>query len=185
MGIPEVGGWRVPSCLRERVTRVRIGGKQSVVKKQFRNHLVGIVFMLAMTAIGSAAERSGGQNDLKWERDVRIAWQSAVATDRPLLLFLTMDDCIYCKKMKKTTLRDRQVVRDLHRQFVSVALNVKDAPDLVKRLKVKAFPTTVIIETNGDVVESISGFQTVKQLRERLHTTLRQMAQQRRETRRR
>ncbi len=156
-----------------------------MVKKPFQNYLSSVLIVLALTALGSASEPSRGSHSLNWEQDIRSAWQLAVKADRPMLVFLTMDDCIYCKKMKRTTLRDRQVVRDLQSQFVSVTLNVKDAPDLVKLLKVKSFPTTVIIETNGDVVESIAGFQSVKQLRERLHKTLRQVAQQRGAARRR
>ena len=66
-----------------------------------------------------------------------------------------------------------------------VALNVKEAPDLVQRLEVKSLPTTVIIETNGDVVDSISGYQTPKQLRQRLHATLRLVAQERENAQRR
>ncbi len=98
--------------------------------------------------------------------------------DRPLLVFLTQDCCRYCEKMKRTTLQDHHVVDDLTRYFEPVALNLKDAPDFVQQLKVKSFPTTVIIMTDGDVIESISGYQTVKQMRERLHAALRLVAQE-------
>ena len=75
-------------------------------------------------------------------------------------------------------MKDRLVVGDLSKHFEPVTLNVKDAPEFVDQLRVKSFPTTVIIKPNGDVVEAISGYQTVKQLRERLHATVRLVAQE-------
>ncbi len=153
-----------------------------VVNKQIRNYLSVVVVLLAVAATAHAADRSRGRHKLNWDQDVRQAWKSAHTADRPLLMFLTMDGCLYCQKMKKTTLQDRHVVNDLQSQFVSVALNIKDAPDLVEQLKVKSFPTTVIIQTNGDVIESISGYQTPSQLRQRLHATLRQVARERNDT---
>ena len=153
-----------------------------MVNKQIGIYLPVVIILLASSTIAGAAERTRGHQTVRWDRDVRVAWQSALSTDRPLLMFLTMDGCLYCQKMKKTTLQDRFVVHDLQSEFVPVALNVKDAPDLVERLQVKSFPTTVIIQTNGDVVESISGYQTPRQLRQRLHATLRQVARERGET---
>jgi hypothetical protein len=41
---------------------------------------------------------------------------------------------------------------------------------------VRTFPTLVVIQPNGDVVESISGYQTPKQLREKLAPIVRQAA---------
>ncbi len=141
-----------------------------------------IVILAALAAVSQAANKPHSNSALEWDQDVRTAWKSALQANRPLLLFVTMDGCLYCQKMKQTTLLDRQVVRDLQTQFVPVAVNVKDQPELIKLLLVKSFPTTVIIETNGDVMESISGYQTPKQLRDRLRSTLRQVANERRAT---
>ena len=110
------------------------------------------------------------------------ASRTSLETERPLLVFVTMDDCMFCQKMKKTTLLDRQVMSDLQTRFVPVAVNVKDHPDFIKLLTVKSFPTTVVILNNGDVIESITGFQTPTQLHKRLVTTLRQAAREGRAT---
>ena len=136
------------------------------------------VLLIALSTGNAAAEQTDKSSAIDWERDIRAAWRSAVKADRPLLVFLTMDGCLYCEKMKRTTLQDRHVVGDLTKNFESVTLNLKDAPEFVKQLQVKSFPTTVVIIPNGDVVESISGYQTVKQIRERLHATLRLVAQE-------
>jgi len=147
--------------------------------------LLGTAVVLMLTALSHADEKSGGSSKLDWDRDVRAVWQTARRTDRPMLVFVTMDSCLYCQKMKKTTLDDRDVIRDLRMHFEPVVLHVKDAPDLVQLLGIKSLPTTVIVLTNGDVVELLSGYQTARQLRQRLHATLRLVARERRDTARR
>ena len=62
--------------------------------------------------------------------------------------------------MKQTTFRDKDVQRDIESWFVAVSLNVKDDPAFVKTLGIKIFPATVIIQPNGDVVESLRGYDS-------------------------
>jgi thioredoxin-related protein len=141
-------------------------------------HLAGLIVMLVLANYAVAANQPRTEQSLQWQGDVREAWQLAQKSDRPLLVFITMDSCLYCEKMKKTTLRDRFVVRDVHSAFVPVTVNLKDVPDLVELLMVKSFPTTVVIHTNGDVIESMSGYQTSRQLRQRLQASLRVVARE-------
>lgn len=159
-----------------------MSGKPLAAKPTYRGAiclgLIQVVLLLVPTAPGSAVEPASVRGPVAWNQDVRTAWQTSLELQRPLLVFITMDDCMYCQKMKKTTLQDRQVVSDLKSEFVSVAVNVKDQPELVKRLLVKSYPTTVIILNNGDVIDSIAGYQSAKQLHERLVSTLRQAARE-------
>ncbi len=78
--------------------------------------------------------------------------------------------------MKQTTLKDAAIQSELKRRFIPVALNVKDAPEFIQTLRVRSFPTLLVIDPNGDVVESISGYQTPKQLRDKLAPTAREVA---------
>jgi len=161
----------------------REGNRVATCKIQ--NVFFGALLLLTVTAAISHAQQPDNRQALAWDRDIHLAWQDAVKTQRPLLVFITMDDCLYCKKMKKSTLQDEQVVDDLRSQFVPVALNAKDAPELMERLKIKSFPTTIVVEINGDVVDAITGYKSASQLRQRLRMTLRRVAQERIDTLRR
>jgi thioredoxin-related protein len=154
------------------------------VSKVLTTHLSGFVLLLLATGYTNAEHQSAAGSPLQWQHDVREAWQIAQQADRPLLVFITMDSCLYCEKMKKTTLRDHFVLRDVQSRFIPATVNVKDAPELVELLMVKSFPTTVVIHTNGDVIESISGYQTSKQFRQKLQASLRVVAQEQRARRR-
>lgn len=149
-----------------------------MIYRHLRIHVPCLVVLLAHVNMIAAAEPSRPAPKVDWNRDVRTAWQESLQTDRPLLVFVTMDSCLYCEKMKKSTLQDRLVLSDLQTHFTPVALNVKHAPELVQQLMIKSFPSTVVIQANGDVVESIAGYQTPQQLRQRLRLTLQQVAQQ-------
>jgi len=153
-----------------------------VAHRHSRIHVACIVIFLTPISLGFAAEPTRSLSQVNWDRDVREAWQEARQNDRPLLVYVTMDSCIYCEKMKKTTLQDRRVLSDLQTYFTPVSLNVKEAPDLVQLLMIKSFPSTVVIQTDGDVIESIAGYQTSRQLRQRLRLTLQQVAQEQRDS---
>ena len=137
-----------------------------------------LLVLFAVTTAASAADRAQGRNSIPWNRDVKAAWKLALEHQRPLLLFVTTDGCVHCRRMKQTTFKDRGVVNDLRDRFIVVAVKAKQEPELLRRLKIKSVPTTVIILTNGDVIDSISGFQTPKQLRERLLSTYKQASHQ-------
>jgi thioredoxin-related protein len=131
------------------------------------------MILLAVSMMSGAAEPVK-DDGIKWSGDLKTAWEVASDQQRPLLVFVTMDGCSHCQRMKQTTLRDKAVQGDLKSGFVLVALNVKDEPEFIKILRIQTFPAMVVIQPNGDVVESISGYQTPKQLREKLSSTTRQ-----------
>lgn len=137
-----------------------------------------VLIVLASTITLIANEPAQTNQGLKWTGDLDAAWTSAREKQRPLLLFVTMDGCVHCQRMKLTTLRDKGVQHDLEKEFVPVTLNAKDKPELVKRLRLRLFPTVVVIQPNGTVMESITGYQSPKQLREKLSATLRQASRE-------
>jgi thioredoxin-related protein len=148
-------------------------GETGVFNMRFWMGVPLVVLLLASGEIGNAAEKAKDKANVQWRPDLKTAWKDAREHQRPLLLLLTMDDCTHCLKMQRTTLQDKTVQGDLKTRFVPVALNIKDAPELVKLLRIRTLPTLVVIRPNGDVVDSIRGYQTPKQLRERLITSVR------------
>jgi thioredoxin-related protein len=138
------------------------------------------VLVMTLFLVGAGAARATDpvreEEGVAWSGSLVTAWRAARDQQRPLLLFVTMDTCVHCQKMKQTTLKDAAVQSDLKGRFIPVALNVKDEPEFIKTLRVRSFPTLVVIQPNGDVVESISGYQTPKQLRDKLAPIVRQAA---------
>jgi len=100
--------------------------------------------------------------------DVNVAWRTAQESQRPLLLFVTTDGCYYCEKMLHTTYEDATVTRQLGATFVAAMVEYDREPVLARRLGVRAFPTTIIIDAQGNVRDSIRGYVKPDQLRARM-----------------
>ena len=121
-----------------------------------------ILCTLLVTSTASAAER------IAWETDLDTAWDAAVAEQKPLLIFITRDNCKFCTKMKKSTLIDQRVVGYVGTQFVPLIVNSKAEQRLVRDLKITSFPTTVVIATDKTVVQRIKGHVTARDFEMRL-----------------
>ena len=153
-------------------------GRQEVLSTPCWKGILVALVMFASTITLAAKEPAKADTGLKWTGDLATAWETAREQQRPLLLFVTMDGCPHCQKMKQTTLRDKDVQSDLQSGFIPVALNVKDEPELAKKLRLRLFPALVVIQPDGNVLESIGGYQTPKQLREKLSATIRQASRE-------
>ena len=131
----------------------------------------GVVLGFVLIA-GSLTALTAQSAEVNWPNDLEAAWQTAVKQDRPLLVFLDMDNCAFCQKMQTQTLTDPHVAALVHGAFVPVALHRKQAAGLIQRLQVRAFPTTVIISPHSRLVDRIDGFLAPNEFQRRLHTAL-------------
>ena len=112
----------------------------------------------------------GAEPVLFWHQNVHEAWRKAQQQQRPILLYITMDNCLYCKRMQKETLADRQIQHAIRDEYVPVTIDRKLNKSLVRKLRVKIFPTTVVIDVNGRPLGSFTGYADTaefsKQLRD-------------------
>ena len=100
------------------------------------------------------------------------AWTAAQKSNRPILLYVTMPGCPHCKKMIEETYHLPNVEQFIAESFESVSVSGQTQPTLVKSLKVKWFPTTVLVGTNNKVVDVIEGYVDAKTFQRRLQTGL-------------
>jgi thioredoxin-related protein len=110
-----------------------------------------------------------------WQTNHQEAWRSAKSEHRPLLLYISSDNCVYCRKMVHDTLSDKGVAADIQRKFVPVSVAAEDNRRLVRQLRVKAYPTTVIISPKSVVLDYIPGYVGPDELKVRLATAARKV----------
>lgn len=142
----------------------------------FRKWTLRSVFSLLIPAIVLVTTSSVSAESLKWSKDMKTAWKTAQEKEQPLLLFVSSKNCPYCERMKKQTLQDESIVKQVSDGFIAVRVDAKEDAELLKKLRIRLLPTTVILKPDGVVVESIRGFQTAEQLRKRLLSTERTAA---------
>jgi len=127
---------------------------------KFRVHLFWLVAVAA-----SGAAWAGEPAGRTWHHDWNSARRASQDEGRPILMFVTMKCCYHCEKMRHETYGNSHVVDDIHRDFVPVTIDSKNYPEIVDKLKVRLFPTTVIIGRDGTVIDSISGYVGPEQMR--------------------
>ena len=89
---------------------------------------------------------------------VQQAWKSAATNNKPLLVMFTSDNCIYCRKMMKETYRHPAIMRMLSENTETVVAHARDYRDLVKKLGVRGYPSTLLVSPQGEVLEFMEGF---------------------------
>ncbi len=115
--------------------------------------LLAIPMVLSALFVWPATVTGGG-----WVRDVDQALQVARSQHRPVLLFVSMDDCKYCRQMAQTTLRNPEVAKTISSQFVPAVIKNTERPDLMRKLGIRSFPVTLVVSPQGQVLQEMKGY---------------------------
>jgi len=108
-----------------------------------------------------------------WRTDADQAWQSAQREQRPMILFITSQNCVYCRKMEHETFSNQTVAAAIQAKFVPVSVLAEQNPALVSKFRVRSFPTTVIISPKSGVVDYMVGYVGPSDFQRRLDTATR------------
>jgi hypothetical protein len=100
------------------------------------------------------------------------AWTSAQSTNRPILLFATSANCPHCVRMVGESFQSPHVSRFVNDSFETVYVNRSEQPDLAAKLKIRWFPTTIVVGPNNQVLDVIEGYVDAKTLSQRLQTSV-------------
>ncbi len=139
------------------------------------NRATLLPILISIIAVGSIGERSSA-NDTRldgWKTSHQEAWRAAQTEQRPMLIYITTENCVYCRKMVQETLTDDNVARDIQASFVPVNLTAQGNRILVRKLRVRSYPTTVIISPRSVVLDYMSGYVSPEEMQVRLATAAR------------
>lgn len=90
--------------------------------------------------------------------DVDAAWAAAQKSQRPVLVYVSASNCHFCKKMVSETLSHPQIQRANNRWFETAVVSNDTQPELVAKLGVKAFPTTLLVRPDGKMAARLTGY---------------------------
>jgi len=75
--------------------------------------------------------------------------------------------CGPCKQLEKTTFKSEKVGEAFNEQFINLKIDVEkdaDGAEIERKYKISAYPTLLIIDSEGKLKKSVVGFQTERQL---------------------
>ena len=98
------------------------------------------------------------------------AWRAAQKSNRPILVYVSMPNCPYCVKMKQQVYQLPHVKQLVSSSFETIRVGRYTHADLVRKLRIKWYPTTVLVGPNNKILDVIEGYAEANQFRQRLHT---------------
>ena len=122
------------------------------------------ILSIFMPGVQAAEPRS----KVQWHADFSAARHVVKEVQRPLLVLFTMDNCLYCTKIRQLTYQHEKVVSTISRSFVATVVNATKHPQLADHYGVRIFPTTVIISPDGRVLDSMAGYIESGEMQNRL-----------------
>src|SRR5215813_5037607 len=88
--------------------------------------------MLLLSLLLKGAATANEVPKVVWHRDAQTASKATRERGRPLLVFVTKDDCYYCTQMKDRTSTDATVAGTINRSFVPLVLDGSSNSPLLK-----------------------------------------------------
>jgi thioredoxin-related protein len=82
------------------------------------------------------------------------------STNTNVFIYFGADWCGYCVKMKNTTFKDKDVEKNLLKNFVVLKVDVDDKKfkNIKEKFKVKTLPNYLIIDKNENIIKRGSGY---------------------------
>ncbi len=128
---------------------------------------MGVSLLWCQGEAAAPNKRQAGSG-IVWHSDVTVAKKVTREKRLPMLVFVTRQDCYYCTKMKQSTYADRDVIAEVHRSFVPVQMSGAGHEPAVQKLGIQLYPTTVLLSPEGEVLDVITGYVPVDELKPRL-----------------
>jgi thioredoxin-related protein len=91
-------------------------------------------------------------------RTVEAAWKKAERQRRPLVIMFTSDHCPHCERMLAKTYADPEIRGLLVAHAETVLAHSRDYAELIRKLGVRGFPTTLIVSADGQIADAVEGF---------------------------
>jgi len=134
-------------------------------------YIIGIaVILVSLLVVGVALSSLSGKGSkttatsIQWGNDINKSMQEAKNTKKSIFMDFHTDGCSYCVEMDKETFTDPQVIEKLTQNYVLLKVDVDENPDLSLKYRAYSLPTMVIVDSSGNEIKRIIGYQTPEQL---------------------
>ncbi len=139
--------------------------------------VLSVLTVFAATAsAGSGSRQPIQRNSVFTHNSLESAWKTAVTRQRPLLVMFTTDGCHYCDKMLAQTYSHPMVKQMLSASTETVKVRARDYPNLVGRLSIRGYPTSILVSPEGNVLGVVKGFADAKSFTHRISPLLKNSA---------
>lgn len=97
-------------------------------------------------------------NEPNWQFWSEQTVTQAKQQNRLILIDLTAEWCMFCKKMDQTTYKDKDVIKELKKHYIAIRADEAKFPEIAKRFAKIGRPGTIILDSNGKELLAKSGY---------------------------
>jgi len=128
--------------------------------------VVAIIFFAIFSQSNNvkSANSSSDSSSIIWSTDLNTALQQAKTSNKMVFIDFYTDWCGYCRQMDQNTYTDLHVQERLAQSYIAVKVNSDQNPDLSTKYDIVGLPTMVILDSDGQEIKRISGYQSADQL---------------------
>ena len=99
---------------------------------------------------------------IEWVYSLNEAINLAKKENKNIMVFVYANGCAYCEKMKNETLYNKDVARNLNKDFINVALKI-DSKEIRENFpQTSVTPTIYFITPNKELLTKVIGYQTLE-----------------------
>ncbi|MCP5493502.1 MAG: thioredoxin fold domain-containing protein [Leptospiraceae bacterium] len=95
-------------------------------------------------------------SEIVWQNSMTRSLEIAKEKQLPIILDIYTDWCYYCKILEANVFPSYEVKQELEK-FVAVRLNAERFPTLMRKYNVRGFPTILILDKDGNLIDKITG----------------------------
>ena len=136
-----------------------------------REYFIGIVvIIISLLVLGlsihtlTSKETESNTSSIQWGNDLNQAMDEAKKSNKTIFIDFYADWCSYCGEMDEKAFTDPQVVAKLTQNYVLLKVDVDENPSLSSKYTAYSLPTMVIVDSSGNEIKRIIGYQTPEQL---------------------
>lgn len=94
-------------------------------------------------------------NEIEWENNISSIEEITNSSNKNTLLFYTGKWCSPCRIMKREVFADKEVDKIVNSKVTPIIIDIDNpnTKEIVNKYKIGATPTTIIIDSNGEVLD--------------------------------
>ena len=114
-----------------------------------------LILLVSLYVLGFSVSHA---NEPQWKSWSEETLAQAKQQERFVLLDLTAKWCQFCKKMEQTTYKDPAVIDELKKNYIAIKADEEEYPELANRFAKVGRPGTIILDSNGNVLLTKTGY---------------------------
>jgi len=130
--------------------------------------ILGILIVFAVNNLEKTSKTQNtaqtDQSAIQWNSNLNTAMNTAQNSNKLLFVDFYADWCGYCKQLDEKTYTNTKVKQVMAQKYVAVKVNVDQNPDLASKYGVYGLPTLIIMDSNGNEIKRVDGYQSSSQL---------------------